>query len=34
MNNLNAVGIRVRASLERAAFYAAWQGEKLRGLFT
>jgi len=34
MNNLNAVGIRVRMrQLERAAFYAAWQEKKLRGLF-
>jgi peptide/nickel transport system substrate-binding protein len=34
MNNLNAVGIRVRMRLlERAAFYAAWQEKKLRGLF-
>jgi peptide/nickel transport system substrate-binding protein len=34
MNNLNAVGIRVRMRLlERAAFYAAWQERKLRGLF-
>jgi len=34
MNNLNAVGIRMRMRLlERAAFYAAWQEKKLRGLF-
>src|SRR5216683_2348343 len=34
LNNLNAVGIRVRARpMERAAFYAAWQEKKLRGLF-
>jgi peptide/nickel transport system substrate-binding protein len=34
MNNLYAVGIRVRMRLlERAAFYAAWQEKKLRGLF-
>jgi peptide/nickel transport system substrate-binding protein len=34
MNDLNAVGIRVRARLmERAAFYAAWQEKKLRPLF-
>jgi peptide/nickel transport system substrate-binding protein len=34
LNNLNAVGIRVRLRLtERAAFYAAWQEKKLRGLF-
>ena len=34
VNNLNAVGIRVRLrSMERAAFYAAWQEKKLRGLF-
>jgi peptide/nickel transport system substrate-binding protein len=34
MNNLNAVGIRVRLRpMERAAFYAAWQEKKLRGLF-
>jgi peptide/nickel transport system substrate-binding protein len=34
LNNLNAVGIRVRMRLmERAAFYAAWQEKKLRGLF-
>ena len=33
MNNLNAVGIRVRMRLlERAAFYAAWQEKKVRGL--
>ncbi|HET8575498.1 MAG TPA: ABC transporter substrate-binding protein [Methylomirabilota bacterium] len=34
MNDLNAVGVRVRARLmERAAFYAAWQEKKLRPLF-
>src|SRR5713101_8374309 len=34
LNNLNAVGIRMRARpMERAAFYAAWQEQKLRGLF-
>jgi peptide/nickel transport system substrate-binding protein len=34
LNNLNAVGIRVRMRLmERATFYAAWQEKKLRGLF-
>jgi peptide/nickel transport system substrate-binding protein len=34
MNFLNAVGIRVRIrTMERAAFYAAWQQKKLRGLF-
>jgi peptide/nickel transport system substrate-binding protein len=34
MNNLNAAGIRVRMRpMERAAFYAAWQEKKLRGLF-
>src|SRR5262245_6558334 len=34
LNNLNAVGVRVRMRLlERAAFYAAWQEKKLRGLF-
>jgi peptide/nickel transport system substrate-binding protein len=34
LNNLNAVGIRVRMRLlERATFYAAWQDKKLRGLF-
>jgi peptide/nickel transport system substrate-binding protein len=34
LNNLNAVGIRVRMrAMERAAFYAAWQEKKLRGLF-
>jgi peptide/nickel transport system substrate-binding protein len=34
LNNLNAVGIRVRMRpMERAAFYAAWQEKKLRGLF-
>jgi peptide/nickel transport system substrate-binding protein len=34
LNNLNAVGIRVQMRLmERAAFYAAWQEKKLRGLF-
>ena len=34
LNNLNAVGIRMRMRLlERAAFYAAWQDKKLRGLF-
>jgi len=34
VNYLNAVGIRTRMKiLERAAFYAAWQEKKLRGLF-
>jgi peptide/nickel transport system substrate-binding protein len=34
LNNLNAVGIRMRMrAMERAAFYAAWQEKKLRGLF-
>jgi peptide/nickel transport system substrate-binding protein len=34
VNNLNAVGIRARMRpMERAAFYAAWQEKKLRGLF-
>jgi peptide/nickel transport system substrate-binding protein len=34
MNDLNAVGIRVKLRpMERAAFYAAWQEKKLRGLF-
>src|SRR5437773_9198427 len=34
VNDLNAVGIRVKMQvLERAAFYAAWREEKLRGLF-
>jgi len=34
LNNLNAVGIRVRMRpTERAAFTAAWQEKKLRGLF-
>ncbi len=34
LNNLNAVGIRVRMrAMERATFYAAWQEKKLRGLF-
>ena len=34
LNNLNAAGVRVRMRLmERAAFYAAWQEKKLRGLF-
>ena len=34
MNDLNAAGIRVRQRpMERAAFYAAWQEKKLRGLF-
>ena len=34
VNNLNAVGIRVRLrSIERAAFNAAWREKKLRGLF-
>ena len=34
MNNLNTAGIRVRMrAMERAAFYAAWQEKKLRGLF-
>ena len=33
-NDLNAAGIRVRQRpMERAAFYAAWQEKKLRGLF-
>jgi len=34
MNYLNAAGIRVELrQMERAAFYAAWQEKKLRGLF-
>jgi peptide/nickel transport system substrate-binding protein len=34
VNYLNAVGIRVKMRpVERAAFYAAWQEKKLRGLF-
>jgi len=34
VNDLNAVGISVRLrQMERAAFYAAWQEKKLRGLF-
>jgi peptide/nickel transport system substrate-binding protein len=34
LNSLNAAGIRVRMRpTERAAFYAAWQEKKLRGLF-
>src|SRR6266550_1834331 len=34
VNYLNAVGIRTRMrTIERAAFYAAWQEKKLRGLF-
>src|SRR3989449_2135707 len=34
VNYLNAVGIRTRMRvMERAAFYAAWQEKKLRGLF-
>src|SRR5437667_9971611 len=34
VNYLNAVGIRVKMRpMERAAFYAAWQEKKLRGLF-
>jgi peptide/nickel transport system substrate-binding protein len=34
LNNLNAVGIRMRMRpMERAAFYAAWQEKKLRGVF-
>ncbi len=34
LNGLNAVGIRMRMRpMERAAFYAAWQEKKLRGLF-
>jgi peptide/nickel transport system substrate-binding protein len=34
VNDLNAVGIRVRLrQMERAAFYAAWQEKRLRGLF-
>jgi len=34
VNYLNAVGIRVKMRpMERAAFYAAWQQKKLRGLF-
>jgi len=34
VNNLNAVGIRTKMRvMERAAFYAAWQDKKLRGLF-
>src|SRR5258707_8279176 len=34
VNDLNAAGIRVRLrQMERAAFYAAWQEKKLRGVF-
>jgi peptide/nickel transport system substrate-binding protein len=34
VNDLNAAGIHVRLrQMERAAFYAAWQEKKLRGLF-
>jgi peptide/nickel transport system substrate-binding protein len=34
LNYLNAVGIRLRMRpMERAAFYAAWQDKKLRGVF-
>ena len=34
MNYLNAVGVRVKLrTMERAAFYAAWQEKKLRGVF-
>jgi peptide/nickel transport system substrate-binding protein len=34
LNNLNAVGIRMRMRpMERAAFYAAWQEKKLRPLY-
>ncbi len=34
VNYLNAVGIRVKMrTMERAAFYAAWQEKKLHGLF-
>jgi peptide/nickel transport system substrate-binding protein len=34
VNDLNAVGIRVRLrAMERAAFYASWREKKLRGLF-
>src|SRR6266478_7276644 len=34
LNGLNSVGIRMRMRpMERAAFYAAWQEKKLRGLF-
>jgi peptide/nickel transport system substrate-binding protein len=34
LNNLNAVGIRMRMrQMERASFYAAWQEKKLHGLF-
>jgi len=34
MNYLNAAGIRVKLrTMERAAFYAAWQEKKLRGVF-
>jgi peptide/nickel transport system substrate-binding protein len=34
LNYLNAVGIRAKMrAMERAAFYAAWQEKKLRGLF-
>src|SRR3989442_3781977 len=34
VNFLNAVGIRTKLRpMERAAFYAAWQEKKLRGLF-
>ena len=34
VNNLNAVGIRVRLrAMERAAFYSAWKEKALRGVF-
>jgi peptide/nickel transport system substrate-binding protein len=34
LNDLNAVGIRVKMRLmERATFYAAWREKKLRGIF-
>jgi peptide/nickel transport system substrate-binding protein len=34
LNNLNAVGVRVRLrQMERAAFYASWQEKKLPGLY-
>src|SRR5207244_9133176 len=34
LNYLNTVGIRVKLRpMERAAFYAAWQEKRLRGLF-
>src|SRR5262245_5383204 len=34
MNYLNAAGVRVKLrTMERAAFYAAWQEKKLRGVF-